>query len=157
MVEILLYLTILSTIIFAIAGFIVFTLATNAKNGVIADVEQQANQVLSLIEEIGQSATAVTVPSIGATGSNLTFTTPTASPAVFTLSSGVITLSEGGGAPIAITNSHVTASGFSVSNLSAAGTSGTVRVQFTLSYNNNSGRSEFGYTNNYTSAVTSRF
>ena len=157
LVEVLLYLTIIMSVISAMAGFIVFTLATNAKNGVIADIEQQANQVMTLIEEVGQGAVTITSPSIGTTGSTLSFTTPTSSPAVFTQSTGVITLSEGGGAPIALTNSHVLASGFSVNNLSTVGTSGTVRVQFTLSYVNNSGRNEFSYSNNYTTSVTSRY
>lgn len=156
LVEVLLYIAIMSSILLAVSGFVATMLGANAKNNIIADVEQQANQVLSLIEEVGQGASAVTTPSIGTSGSILTFTTPVSSPSVFTQTANVITISEGGGAAIALTNSRVSASGFSVSNLSAAGTSGTVRVQFTLSYINNSGRNEYSYTKNYVTSVTIR-
>lgn len=157
LVEMLLYMTIVSTVLLAASGFVASMLATNVKNGVIAEVEQQANQVLSLIEEVGQGAITVTAPAIGTSGSSLTFTTPVSSPVVFTQTAGVITISEGGGAAVALTNSRVTASGFSVSNLSAIGTSGTVRVQFTMSFINSGGHNEYNYTNSYLTSVTSRF
>ena len=117
--------------------------------------DQQANQVLSLIEEVGQNATAVTLPIAGATGGTLTFTMPSAVTTIFTQTAGAITVNEGSGA-VALTNSRVLSSGFSANNLTAGVTSGTVRVQFTLSYVNNSGRSEYNYTKNYVTSVTIR-
>lgn len=156
LVELLLYLAILSTILLAVSGFVVEMLAANAKNTAIAEVGQQANQVLSAIEVTGQNASAITTPAVGTSSITLTFTTPSNSPASFTQTAGVLTLSRGGGPAVALTNSRVGVSNFSASNLSAAGTSGIVRIQFTLSYINNSGRNEYNYSNQYVTSVTVR-
>ncbi len=155
LVEVVLYIAIVATLLLAISGFLVNMLAANTKNNVITEVDQQANQVLSLIEEVGQNATAVTLPIAGATGGTLTFTMPSAVTTIFTQTAGAITVNEGSGA-VSLTNSRVLSSGFSANNLTAGVTSGTVRVQFTLSYVNNSGRSEYNYTKNYVTSVTIR-
>jgi hypothetical protein len=75
---------------------------------------------------------------------------------VFALSGGTITMTEGAGAAVSLTNNLVNVSGLSFSNLSRASTPGTVRIQFTITYINNSGRNEFDYSKTFDSNASLR-
>jgi type II secretory pathway pseudopilin PulG len=137
LIELLLYVSIVGAIIFSVAGFLSLAMQARIKNQTIAEVEQQGIAAMQQITQTGRNA------------ADTNFST------VFDLSGGAIRVNPGDG-PIALTNSRVTASSLSFTNLSRPGTDGTVRVQFTLTYVNSSGRNEYDYSKTFYDSVTIR-
>ena len=106
-----------------------------ARAASILDVESQGAFAMEQLLETVRNAGSISAPTIGTTGTTATVAVDTAaySPTSYSISSGTLFVTRGSGAAQALTNSHVTASDFSVRNLSRSGTPGTLRVQFTLS------------------------
>ncbi len=158
LIELLLYVSIIGTIVFASAGFLSLLMQTRVKNQVISEVEQQGMQVMQIITQTGRNAEIINSPSLGGSAASVSFgmITPVDSPTVFDLSSGVIRIKEGVGTAVSLTNSRITASGLSFQNLSRTGTPGTIRIQFTLTYNNSSGRNEYNFTKTFYETATLR-
>jgi type II secretory pathway pseudopilin PulG len=133
LIELLLYVAIIGAVVFSIAGFLSLLMQSRVKNQTIAEVEQQGVQVMQIITQAGRNA------------GDINFT------AAFDLSSGAIRENS-----IALTNSRVIASNLIFSNLSRAGTPGTVRIQFTITHVNPSGRNEYDYSKTFYASATIR-
>lgn len=158
LVELLLYAALLSIIIFSVGIFLNLLLQSRTKNQVIAEVEQQGMLAMQRMTQVVRNSTLINSPATGASGSTLSVTMPQAvlSPTVFALSGGVITMTQGVAAAVGLTNDLVSVSGLTFSNLSRAGTPGTVRVQFTITYINNLGRNEYDYSKTFDSDASLR-
>ena len=158
LVELLLYVATLSIMITAVSIFLSLLLQMRTKNRVIAEVEQQGILASMKITQAIRNSILINTPAAGASGSTLSLTvTPvSSSPTLFALSGGAVTMTEGAGAAVGLTNNLVSVSGLTFSNLSRAGTPGTVRVQFTITYINNSGRNEFDYSKIFDSNASLR-
>ena len=138
----------LSAIIVLIASILLSTLLqSRIKNQTILEVEQTGANTLEVITQSVRNATAVIAPSPGQNGAALSLQEPIIAkdPTAFDLVSGAMRISEGGGVPVALSSSRVVVSGLTFSNVSASGTHGAVRIQFTVSAVNNSGRNEYDY------------
>lgn len=136
--------TLLEVVLYiAIAGLLLATvgLLMNAANqakaraAVRQEVEQQGSHVLEVITSTVRNASALTTPAISTTGTTLSVDVDTSSesPTTFTVVDGAIVITQGSGSPVALTNTHVVATDFTVQNLSYVGTPGSTRVNFTLS------------------------
>jgi len=147
LIELLLYVSIIWTVILSMAGFLFLLMQSRVKNQTIAEIEQQGIQVVQIITQVGRNAEAINSPSQGTSASSLSFDVVAAAndPTVFDLSTGTIRITEGTGSPVSLTNSRITASDLTFQNLSHPSTPGTIRIQFTLTYNNPSGRNEYNY------------
>lgn len=133
LIELLLYISILGVVIFSITGFLILLMQSRIKNQTIADVEEQGALVMQIMTQAGRNA------------ADINFTD------AFDLSGSVLRENA-----IALTNSHVVASGLTFTNLSRAGTHGTIRIQFTLSHSNPSGRNEYEYSKTFYDSATIR-
>lgn len=133
LIELLLYVSIVGAIIFSVAGFLSLSMQSRVKNQTIAEVEQQGVQVMQIITQAGRNTT------------DINFTS------AFDLSGGVIRQNS-----LALTNSRVVASALTFQNLSRAGTPGTIRIQFTLTHVNPSGRNEYDYIKTFYGSATLR-
>ncbi len=133
LIELLLYVSILGAVILSITGFLFILLQSRVKNQTISEVEQQGIHVMQIITQTGRTA------------SSINFTT------AFDLSGGTIRENA-----IALTNSRVVASALTFTNLSRANTPGTVRIQFTLTHTNPSGRNEYDYNKTFYGTATVR-
>lgn len=151
LIELLLYISITAILVFTAASLLRFTLESRVKNQTIAEVEQQGSQVMQLITRTIRNAAIINFPTIGgsSTALSLTVVDGASSPTVFDLSSGVIRIKEGASTAVNLTSSRVTVSSLNFQNLSRAGTSNTIRVSFTISYTNPSGRNEYSFTQNF--------
>ena len=158
LVELLLYVGLLSMVMFSAALFLSMLLQSRTKNQVVAEVEQQGVLAGQRIMQVVRNSTLINTPAVGASGSSLSVNMPQAalSPTVFALSSGVITMTEGAGTAVSLTNNLVSVTGLTFTNQSRASTPGTVRIQFTVSYINNSGRNEFDYSKTFDSDASLR-
>lgn len=149
--ELLLYIGIVSIMIMAISGFIQMIFFARVKNQTIAEVEQQGMQVTQAITQAVRNASAINSPVVGASGSTLSIATYSGAknPTLFDLSGSILQTKEGAGAYIPLTSSRVLVSGLSFRNLSLAGTPGTVQVQFTVTHVNAGNKNEFNYSKTF--------
>ena len=158
LIELLLYISIVSIILLAISTFLSTLLESRVKNQTIAEVEGQGAQVMQLITQTLRNAATINSPSIGASSSTLSLDTYTGAnnPTTLDISGGVIRIKESASAVVSLTNSRVTASALLFQNLSRAGTPGTIRISFTLTQVNPSGRNEYNFSKTFTGSATLR-
>lgn len=158
LIELILYLGLAATIILAVSLFFIAMLSSRIKQQAIAEVEQQGARVMHIITQATRNADTITSPGTGSSASLLTLDmVPTAvDPTLFDLSSGLIRITEGVGSAVALTNSRITASLLTFQNLSRASTPGTIRIQFTLSHLNPTGRNEYEYSKTFYGSASLR-
>ncbi len=155
LIELLLYVSLTAIVLLVISDFLFIIIKARAKNQTIAEVEQQAAQVVQIITQTARNAENITSPSIGASAASLTLDVVDASKdqTIFDLSGGAIRIKEGAVSPVILTNSRVIASDLNFQNLSHSGTPGIIRVSFVLSYAGGSALQEYAYSKTfYTSA-----
>jgi Tfp pilus assembly protein PilW len=158
LVELLLYVAVSSTLLLVTSLFLQTLLESRIKNQTITEVEQQGLQIIQAITQTLRNADSVSAPGQGTSAASLTLATytPGLNPTVFDLSGGTIRVKEGAAAAIPLTNARVTASSLLFSNLSRTGTPGVVRIQFTLSHVNPSGRNEYAYSRSFVVSASLR-
>ena len=151
LIELLLYVVIAAMLLLSVSFFMQTLLEARVKNQTVSEVDQQGIQIAQLITQTIRNAVIINTPVAGASATSLSVNTPTSgnNPTVFDLSGGVIRSTEGAGSPIPITNSRVIASSLSITNLSRAGTPGTIRVLFTLTATDGNGRAETQFAKNF--------
>jgi len=147
LVELLLYIVIASTILLSITALFGILLQARVKNQAISEVEQQGAQVMQIITQSIRNAEDINSPAIGASAALLLLDVIESEndPTVFDLSNNAIRITEGVSDPVILTNSRAQASGLLFSNLSYTGTSGIIKIEFTLSHVNPEGRSEYDW------------
>lgn len=158
LIELLLYLSLLSVLLGAIASFTGMVLEARAKNQVMTEVNQQGTAALELISYTLRNASSITAPATGSNASSLTLSVPTASasPTIFTLNDSTLTIKEGSATAVPLTNSRVQVTGLVFTNVSRSGTKGVIQASLTLSYDNNSGRNEYNYQKTFITTVALR-
>lgn len=159
LIEILLSVVLASTVILAVSGMYFVLLSTRVKNQTIGETEGQAAAAMQQIMQIIRNSVSITSPSAGTTGTTLTLVEPDAakSPTVFDVSGGSLRIKEGSQAAVPLTNSRITISDMTFQNLSASGSAGTIRTQFTVTAVNNSGRNEYDYAKVVTGSASLRY
>lgn len=98
------------------------------------EVHDQGAQVIHVMAGTIRNARAITAPGTGSSGATLTVTTADSAtnPTIFAVSGGVLTMKEGTGAAVPLTNDRVSVSSLSFANLSRSATPGVVRIRMTL-------------------------
>lgn len=155
LIELLLYIAMIGTLLGAVTIFFSVTTDARIKNQSISEVNDQGAFIMDSITQVVRNATSISGPAVGASGSQLTVAVPTASlsPTIFSVSGGVLQVKEGTANAVALTNSEVQVTSFSVTNLSRSGTKGVVQINFTLSRLNSSGRNEYDYQRTFTTSA----
>lgn len=158
LIELLLYVAIAAVMLLAISVFLASLLQSRVKNQTIAEVEQQGSAVMQIISQTARNGEAITSPAVATSASSLTLdvVTVASDPTIFDLSSNVIRVTEGAGAAVPLTNSHIVASALTFQNLSRASTPGTIRVQFTLTHINPEGRNEYEFSKTFSGSASLR-
>ena len=155
LIELLLYVAIVSALLLSIVGFYAITLDARVKNQAIDEVNQQGVYAMDQITQSIRNSTSITLPTSAGSGPLLTLVEPTSllSPTSYSLSGGVLQVQEGLNSPVSLTNSHVTINSFTAKNLSRPGTNGIIQVSFVVSINNATGRSAYDYSQTFTSSA----
>lgn len=159
LLELLLYVSIVGSLLLAVSFFFASTAASKVRNQVENNVNQQAAFAMETITQTIRNSDSVTVPTANNTVTSATFAVPAAnkSPTVFELSGNTLQMREGGSAAIALTSPSVAVTNLSFKNTSRAGTSGSVQISFTVSSAAASGASsEFNYQKTFTTSATVR-
>lgn len=158
LIELLLYVSIASIMLLVTFLFLSTLLESRVKNQTIAEVDSQGVQVMQLMTQTIRNANGINTPATSTSASTLALsaTSTQYTPTVFDLSSGVVRMAEGAGSAVPLTNVRVVVSGLTFSNLSGSSTPGVVRVQFTLTVVNNSGRNEYNYSKTFIGSAALR-
>lgn len=155
LIELLLYVVIVSTLLTATSVFFTMTTSARIKTQAVSEVEQQGSFALQYIARTIRNATAISSPAIGATANTATITVPTASlsPTIFSLSGTTLQVKEGSAAAIALTSPDVQVTSLSFKNVSRSSSIEAMQVTMTLSHANPSGRNEYSYTETFTTTA----
>lgn len=113
----------------------------------VLEVNDQGASAMQTITRTLRTAASVNAPSMGVTAgtANVVTTTPGANPTVFSVSNGVLYITEGAGQPVALTNNKVVVSGLTFSNYSRSSAPTILTVRFTLA----SASTKYPYTLNF--------
>lgn len=151
LIELLLYIAIASFILLSISVAISFMFRSRIKSQAITEVFDQGNYALEMITQKTRNSIKINTPatSTSATSLSIVMATSSINPTIFDLSGGVIRIKEGASSSISLTSPRVVASNIIFDNLSRDLTPGIIRVQFTLSHANPTGRSEYNFTKTF--------
>ncbi len=157
LIEILLYVTIASSLIFTLSFFTGTLSEARVKSQTIAEVQEQGMYIAQIMTRVALSSVSINTPVMGASAPSLSLATSdaTSNPTVFEIGNGVLYMRQGAGPQIALTNSHVEVSDLSFENLSPADTSGVLKIGYTVSYIN-PGRYEYTFSKKFQTAITLR-
>lgn len=160
LIELLLYVSVSALLLLITSLFLSTLLQSRVKNQTIAEVEQQGLHVMQIITQTTRNADSMNSPTQGVSVGTLSLNTYASAnnPTLFDLDgvSGVIRIKEGAGALVSLTNSRVTASALNFQNLSRAGTPGIIRISFTLTHVNPSGRNEYNFSKTFYASASLR-
>lgn len=159
LLEMLLALGIAATVLLAASALLGTTLEARIRAQATQEVHEQGLSVLHTMLQAVRNAENVLAPLSGNTTTSLSLdVVPGAlDPTIFSVTSDTLRTTEGLSAPESLTNSRIRISGFTIENLSRAGTPGTVRIQFTAENVNPSGRSEYTFQESFTGSATLRY
>lgn len=160
LIELLLYVSTSSIILLTTMLFLQTLLESRIKNQTVAEVEQQGLWAMQTITQAVRNADIINSPAQGASSASVSVNTYSAgsNPTVFDIAGGAIRIQEqeGVGAIVPLTNARVIASAVTFQNLSRANTPGIIRVQFTLTHVNPSGRNEYAFSKTFYGSASLR-
>ncbi|MFZ4631710.1 MAG: PulJ/GspJ family protein [Patescibacteria group bacterium] len=159
LVELLLYVSIMGTLVLTISSFMNAVSQAKEKNQIISEIEQQGINITQLLNQNIKAAANITAPLPGVSGSSLTlsFSDASRNPTVFKLVGSGLMINLAGGSDIALTNSKVTVTNFLCANYGKTGAPDSINCRFTLSAVDSFGRSEYSYTKNFNMSVSHRY
>ncbi len=156
LIEVLIYITIIGVVV---SGFIAFTLSisnSRSKNYVMQEVQANSRVALGLISQKIRLAEDVITPSEGNSTSTLILDMPAPDPNLtFSITNGILGITEGVGNPTPITSGEVNVSNLSFTNWAIAGERDNIRVEMTVEYKNPSSK-EYEYSQNLQTSVSIR-
>lgn len=137
LVETLVYIAIFSFFIGSLVLFMNTLTISRLNNQITLEVNNQASQIIRNITSSIENAKAINSPILGSTSQTLSLVPYNSiyNPTIFYLNNGTLFMTEGANAPIPLSNNKVIVSNLIFSNLGMATTSGSVRIEFTLTSN----------------------
>jgi len=158
LIELVIYISLVSIMLLGIASFTKIILQTRTRNQVIAEVEQQGIQIAQILTQTIRNAENIIQPTPSNTNNNLILDVFDASkdPTIFSLNSNIINIKEGAGSQINLNNSRVEVQDLTFQNFSRLDTSGIIKFSFSLNYNNQSGRPEYNYSKVFYGSISLR-
>lgn len=154
LVELLLYTAITSVLLLSIFLFLSTFLEARAKSRTVTEVELQGTQAMQFMTAAVRNASHIISPATSTSAASLSVATSSSVATVFDVGTGTLRVAEGSNTPISLTSARVTVSNFTVWNLSTTTSPGTVRLRFTLTYVDTTGRSEFTYSKTFTASAS---
>lgn len=158
LIELLLYVAIMGILLGALTSFFGVSLSSRIKNESIIEVDRQGEFMIDTIARTTRAADSITTPAVGASGGTLTLAMATAgvNPTIFNISGTTLQIKEGAGATIPLNSNRVAVTGFTVKNLSRGSTPGVIKISFTVSTVNTTGRNEYDYQKTFTTSASLR-
>jgi len=152
LLELILYISLVSVVLLAISGLIFSVLQSRVRNQVVSEVEEEGLITIQIISQAIRNAKNINSPSTGSAGASLSLASLDLlkDPTVFDSSGSVIRISEGSGTTVNLTSlSMVAVSNLSFKNLTPAESPGVISFSFVLTHINLSGRREYDYSKTF--------
>lgn len=158
LIELLLYVGIASLVMLTITSFLMLIVNARIKNQTLTEVELQGAQTIEAITQLIRNSEDVSTPAVGTSGNTLTLTMADAAvdPTTIALSSGTIEITEGASPTAQLTNSRVTISNLTFTNLSRDDALDSIQVEFTLTHTNSSGQNPYDYEETFQTTISNR-
>lgn len=155
LIELLLYVTILSAIMLATVTFFGTVTVARVKNESIAEVNDQGAQAMDLMLQTIRNASSITTPVAAGSGASLTLVVPTSSlsPTILNLNGTVLQIKRGAATAVPITSDDVQITSITFKNLTRASTPGIVQVSFVMKRTNPASRNEYDYQKTFTGSA----
>ncbi len=151
LIELLLYVAIVGVILTLISSFLTTMIISRTKTNTINEVNLQGLQAIEVIIQKIESADKVTIPEKGSSSNVLSIDNEI----IFTLQNGTIYIEETL-EPTNITNKKVVVSDLIFENLAMENSPDSIRISFTISRINHSGRSEYSYEKTFIGSASLR-
>jgi type II secretory pathway pseudopilin PulG len=156
MVEVLLYMAVLSIIGGVAAGFMIMSLQVQIKTQTIQEVEYHGDMIMRLLGTMVRQSASITVPSVGATEARLEGTIEgTDHTFIARIADGVLYFSVDGREDV-LTSPLVRVTDFQVRYLGADSDAPRYEITLTIERYSLSNRSEYAYAQTFTTVVTPR-
>ena len=135
LVELLVCLGMSAMLLLVVLSMFLSSLQSQKKQERITEVEQQGAMVMELITQTLRNAEAINSPVTGTSASSLSIDVVDVSddPTVFTISGGQMNVTRGAGLPVNLTSTLLNASVITFTNVTSSGSSGVMKIEFTLS------------------------
>lgn len=158
LIELLLYVSIVGSLLIALSMFFATAADARVKGQTISEVNQQGMAAMEYITETIRNADSITAPAAAGTAASLTLAVPTAalSPTIFDLSGTVLEVKEGTAAYVPLTTSDLQVTSLTFKNLTRSGTAGVVQVSFTVNRTNPSNKNEYDYQKTFVTSAALR-
>lgn len=160
LLETLLYFALVGIIMVSIATFLSAIIATESKNEAIFEVDQQAQFAIQRMVDTIRNAESINSPALGTNNSSISLQMAAAgnNPTILSANGTSIEITEGSSAAVPLTTDAVDVTGLTFYNATDAGSpeAEVVRIEFTLSYNNNLNSGENDFTQTYYATATLR-
>jgi Tfp pilus assembly protein PilE len=159
MIEIVLYLAITAIISFASYSVLDLINQSKVRNQITSEVEYQGQIIMDKVLQSIRDSKKVNSPLFQTSDTTLSLNTYSAmaDPTVFAFSGGNLTIKEGiTGSLVLLNNSNVVLSGLSFSNNTVSSSYDSIRFTYTISYNNQTGRSFYDYSKTFYGTASTR-
>lgn len=155
LIELLLYTVIATGLLLAITAMIALLSQSRIKNQTISAVEQQGVQILQILTQEIRNSKLIVVPSNGNNGTTLQLQNNLGQDIIFDLASTTLrrTISN---QTIALSSNNINVNNLQFINLSPDNQHNSIKINFTLNYNNTASRIEYNYSQNFYDTATLR-
>lgn len=145
LIELLIFIAILSLFLISITGFFSNFISSNIKEQSYQEVQQNGRFAMTKITQEIKKAIGINNPAPGSSANSLSLimSGPNLNPTIFDVSGGKLRITQGASVPIELTTDQVVVSNLQFTNLSYLNTPGTLRVEMTLESLNPSGKTEY--------------
>lgn len=145
LIEILIYIAILALVFVSMIVFFLNNISSNIKANSYQEVQQNGRFVMTKISQEMKKAIGINSPVPGSSGTSLSLVMSDSNlnPTVLDLNNGKLRIAQGSSAPVDLTTDQVLVTNLQFTNLSYAGTPGTVRTEMTIEYLNPANKSEY--------------
>ena len=156
LVETIMYVAMIGVVVASFITYGISVSATRSKTYFIQEVQENMRGAVELISSKVREAEDVISPTEGASSTSLTLDMPGSDPNIlFSLTSGVLYMTEGAGSPVAVVSDEVLYSSLVFTNYSLDGKKEGIRIEGTLEYKD-SESIEYRYSQNVRTMVNVR-
>ena len=154
LLEMLLYISIMSVVIVVASALFSMLIEGRQRNQALVEVQQQGNFILDTFSTTLKNSRNI----LNITSNSLTFETydEQLNPVIISESEGIISISYAGGTSSALNTDSVLVNDFTIIDVSNSHTTGSVKLEFSISYNTSSQRNVLSVTESFTTTASIR-
>ncbi len=155
LIELLLYTVIAAGLLLSITAMIALLSQSRIKNQTISTVEQQGTQILQIINQEIRNSSIVISPANGVSGTTLQLQDINGKNTTFNLSSSTLNETKLN-QTTPISSNNIIVSNLKFLNLTPDNIHNSIKINFTLNYNNIASRIEYNYSQTFYDTATLR-